>query len=239
MDYLSTNHKYWETGCEAPNVESFIFKAPGHLFTPYNIDMKAGIKLLDFGCGQGSACRYFRGLGADVYGVDISKKDIEAAKNRMPDIKENFVVIDSKPKANDIFLNGNFDIILAVHSLYYYNNDDFQTRLESLYNMLKPGGHVFFTMISPKNYYFRLAKEYKDGLYKVTINDDNFKKRQPKTIHSQYIIFTQDEDDLKRKFSLFEPLEIGYYDIEFTKKEGSGHHYIFFGQKPLKQSPKP
>jgi len=43
--------------------------------------------------------------------------------------------------------------------------------------------------------------------------------------------FTDSEDDLRRKFALFEPLHVGFYAAKYRIDEGEGFHYTFVGRK--------
>ena len=74
-NYLKINKDYFNKSYFAPNIESFIFRFYGRILVhDFNITGKNKEKILDFGCGQGSALKYFHNLGFDVYGVDISPK---------------------------------------------------------------------------------------------------------------------------------------------------------------------
>ena len=142
-------------------------------------------------------------------------------------------LIDFEVGENDDFFNKKFDLIISIDVLYYLNNKDLKNRLISLNKMLKPGGYVFFTMASKKNKYFKFysnQKKTKDGLYKVDLSPDKNYKIQAKYLLSLYK-FVNNESDLKKKFKIFKPLNIGYYDASFTTTKESGHHYSFFGKK--------
>ena len=80
------------------------------------------------------------------------------------------------------FFNKKFDLIISIQVLYYLNDIDLKNRLLSLNKMLKPGGYVFFTMMSTKNEYYKYfcdKGKSNDGLYKVDLSSDkNYKKRQ-------------------------------------------------------------
>jgi hypothetical protein len=100
--------------------------------------------------------------------------------------------------------------------------------------MLKPGGYVFFTMKSIKSDYYRFYSNKKniDGLTKVDLSSNkNYKKRQKQNIYFHYINFTKNQKDLKNKFKLFKPLNIGFYDGSLLSLDVSGHHFTFFGKK--------
>ena len=43
--------------------------------------------------------------------------------------------------------------------------------------------------------------------------------------------FVEDEEDLKNKFDLFKPINIGYYSARFHNDEGDGQYFIFCGIK--------
>ena len=58
---------------------------------------------MDFGCGQGSALKYFDNLGFDVYGVDICKKDLNVAKKKLPNNKSKIRIVEAKPNDKIIF----------------------------------------------------------------------------------------------------------------------------------------
>lgn len=225
-DYLSKNYEYWSKGYDAGNVESHVFRMFGRILKyEFGIDGKKNEKTLDFGCGQGATSFFFKRNGFDVYGVDISEKDINVAKNAMPDVASHFEVIPAKPDTNDIFFGGQFDLITAVQSLYYLDNDDLNTRLTSINDMLKPNGFVYFTMMGKKHYMFEHAVPYQKGLWKV---DFELPRLSAKNYFLQFI---DSEEELKQKFDVFEPLHIGFYDHKLRSDEGSGFHYTFFGRK--------
>ena len=232
-NYQKINHKFWDREFHSPNVESWIFRLKPKLLNIY-INSKKKLKVLDYGCGEGSNINYLiKNYGYDGYGVDISYPSIKVCKKKIK--KNKFKLIDFEVGENDDFFNKKFDLIISIDVLYYLNNKDLKNRLISLNKMLKPEGYVFFTMASKKNKYFKFysdQKKTKDGLYKVDLSPDkNYKKRYKQSIYYHYINFVNNESDLKKKFNLFKPLNIGYYDASLTTTKESGHHYSFFGRK--------
>lgn len=226
-DYLRKNSDYWQKGYVAENVESWVFRPYGRILAAeLGMDGSGGEKLMDFGCGQGAAMAFFKRKGFDVYGVDISETDIAAARTLMPDIHDHFHVANLKPNEDDLFFGGGFDVIVSIQSLYYYTNTDFDVRMKTLNNMLKPGGYVYFTMMGKKCWFYDHATEVEDGLHRIDIETPRIK------YENYYIMFADDEEDLKTKFSMFEPLHVGFYSYKTREDEGTDFHYTFFGRKP-------
>ena len=58
-----------------------------------------------------------------------------------------------------------------------------------------------------------------------------YKKRQKQKIYYHYINFCRNEKDLKKKFKIFKPLSVGYYDVSLEGTDFSAHHFTFFGKK--------
>ena len=232
-NYKKINEKFWNRVYYAPNVESFIFRLKPELLDLF-INSKKKLKVLDYGCGEGSNIHYLiKKHGYDGYGVDISESSIKNCQKKIN--KKKFKFIDFDVNQNDNFFNKKFDLIISIQVLYYLNDIDLKNRLISLNEMLKPGGYVFFTMMGTKNEYYKYfcdKRKSNDGLYKVDLSSDkNYKKRQKQSIYYHYINFTKSEKDLKNKFRLFKPLKIGYYDLSLTSTKESGHHYTFLGKK--------
>lgn len=224
--YLEETKRYWDRRYEAENVEGWVFRMYGQILkAEFSMDGSGGEKLLDFGCGEGGALVFFKRKGFDVYGVDVSEPAIAVAKEKMPDITDHFQVIDPKPHVDDLFFTGDFDIITAIQSLYYYDNNDLDVRVRTLYDMLKPGGFVYFTMMSKKCWFFEYATAIRNGLYRVEFETDRLR------IKDYYMLFVEDEEDLREKFHLFKPLHIGFYSYAYRSDEGMAHHYTFFGRK--------
>ncbi len=67
---------------------------------------KCGVKILDIGCGTGMAAEKLKGFGT-VYGVDISPKSIEQARNRLDE-----AYVSSAEKLP--FKNEAFDVIVCT-----------------------------------------------------------------------------------------------------------------------------
>jgi hypothetical protein len=55
--------------------------------------------------------------------------------------------------------------------------------------------------------------------------------QQKQKIYDHYINFCRNEKDLKKKFKIFEPLSVGYYDGSLESTNLSSHHFTFFGKK--------
>ena len=226
--YLQKNKEYWDKGYPAENVEEWVFRFYGRILKhEYGLDGKKHNKLLDFGCGQGTTLKFFKDKGFDVYGVDISKTDIDVAKKKMPDIKSHLKVIDSKPTEDMDYFNGvKFDVITGIQSLYYFNDTDLEVLTKALNKMLNPGGIVYFTMMGKESKMFwDNAKFVSDGLYNV-----NFKYPRI-SAKNYYMSFIHSKKDLINKFKIFEKKHVGFYMQQYREEEPITQHHTFVGKK--------
>lgn len=235
-DYIQTNAHYWQSAYNAPYPESFIFRLDGRVLKKYKLydqEKKDNFKILDFGCGQGSHIKYFKDSGFDSYGVDISEHSIEIAKKKFGNESNKIKLISPEAKEDDDYFNVKFDLIISSQVLYYISASQLEKRIKSFKNMLKPGGHIFVTMMTTKSWYYTwiIDKNLKteDGMHVVEHTDNIYNERVKKNINKHFINFTQDKKDLISKFHLFKPIEIGEYDLTYNENE-SEHHYMFFGK---------
>lgn len=223
-EYLDKNTKYWSGAYDAPNVESFIFRFYGRILKfDYGIDGSKHERLLDFGCGQGGALRYFDKLGFNCFGVDIAPNDIAAAQKHMPHIAKQLMVIDPKPDEKNVFFGGGFDIVISIQTLDFLSNSDFDKAIKSLYNSMKPGAKIYASMNGYSMYYRKHGKEIGDGLWNIKFDNGRVN-------YDINLNFVKDKEDMKKRFSLFKPVYLDYYDSSF-REEGSEFRYTFFGIK--------
>jgi SAM-dependent methyltransferase len=223
--YIQKNEKYWAGVYDAPNVESFIFRMYGRILKfDYGIDGSSNEKVLDFGCGQGGALHFFDKLGFNCFGVDIAQKDIDFAKKTMPHIHDQFSIISPNPDADNVFFDGDFDIVISVQTLDFLSNSDFEKAIQSLYNSMKPGAKVYITMNGWDMYYRKQHGEYAgDGLWNIKFKTDRLD-------YDLALNFMKSKDEMVEKLSLFKPIYVDSYDIQ-VRGEGSEQRYTFFGIK--------
>lgn len=104
-----------------------------------------GKDVLDLGCGFGWHCRYAVENGAkSVIGIDLSEKMLEKAKeiNHLEGIE--YV----RKALEDIeYPSGKFDMILS--SLTFHYIESFDVMAQNMYQWLKPGGHLVFSVEHP------------------------------------------------------------------------------------------
>lgn len=227
--YLERNYTYWKRGYKGypgENVESFIFRPYGRIIEKYfeSIGSKP-TKMLDFGCGAGAPALFYRSKGFDVYGVDISEINIQRCKERMPDIADHFLVVEPTPEKKDDFWGGNYDLVIAVQSLYYFSNAHLQVVLKALYNQMATGGIIYATMVGEKCWCYEHSVAWEDGLRKFEVSNERGK------IDYHYVNFVADEQDLLKKFNMFEKLHIGFHSERYREDEGTDFHYTFVGRK--------
>jgi cyclopropane fatty-acyl-phospholipid synthase-like methyltransferase len=232
MKYLESNHKYWNRKYYSPNVENFIFRLKSTLLNRHI--KKKRLTVLDYGCGEGSNIKYLiNSYNYDGYGVDISEPSIKLCQKNIK--KNRFKLIKSEVDENDKFFKTKFDLIISVQTLYYLNDEDMKKRIMSLNKMLKPGGYVFFTMMSTNHYLFKFCsnkKIDKNGLTLVDVGTDkNYRLRQKQPTYRHYINFSKNQNHIKKRFSIFKPINIGYYDMSLENIKKSRYHFTFFGKK--------
>jgi SAM-dependent methyltransferase len=104
-----------------------------------------GKRVLDLGCGFGHVARYARQMGAaEVLGLDISDRMIEAAREATKDPAIIYTVIamqDIKP------MPGQFDVIISSMALHYI--DDYAGVVKTMAESLTPGGSFLFSIEHP------------------------------------------------------------------------------------------
>lgn len=221
MSYLDETVSYWSRGYDAENVDAPAFRFYGRILKPFG--PREG-KLLDFGCGRGAALRFFLAKGFDAYGVDISAVDLDAARQADPASADRFLQIDPTPKADDVWFGGDFDVVMSVQVLYLMGEDDMMTRLESLHGQLKPGGIFYATMMGSQSWWYGVSEPFEHGTRRVTLPESHGGG-------STAVLFTDSEEQLVERFSMFEPLHVGFYSEKFRADEGPGFHYTFVGRR--------
>lgn len=116
------------------------------------MDLNAGDRVLDLGCGSGWATRLLAPKGREIVGVDVSDEMVRQAQQG----SSNF--------ANVKFLQGSaekipcpdrsFDKMLSVESFYYYS--DQEAALDEIFRVMAPNGRIFI-----------LINLYKDNEYSL------------------------------------------------------------------------
>lgn len=101
--------------------------------------------VLDYGCATGKASIEISEFVKNVYGIDISAKMIELAREKV--ITKNIInVTFDKIEINNVKLKPEtFDVIVIYNVLHLLN--DLENKIERLHKLLKPGG--FFISNTP------------------------------------------------------------------------------------------
>lgn len=100
-----------------------------------------GMRVLDAGCGTGTATIEMASRGAEVVAIDISPSLVEIARKRMPDGLVGSVKFTSGDMLDPAL--GTFDHVIAMDSLIYYEASDIGKALATLSPRV---GSVVFTV---------------------------------------------------------------------------------------------
>ena len=117
------------------------------------------IQVLDIGCGGGLLCEPMFRMGAEVVGIDASKKNIEVAKFHA---KKNKLKIEYKVTSPEKFkTNKKFDVVLNMEIVEHVEDINFFIQESS--KLLKKNGLMFVATLNKtlKSYAFAiLGAEY-------------------------------------------------------------------------------
>jgi len=97
--------------------------------------------LLELGCGEGHQTQYLQRLADRVYGLDVSVKAVERAKQRLPNAKFDATDLHNQPWAAEV---PRFDLITACEVLYYMKDID-----QTLARMSELGRNCLVTIFAP------------------------------------------------------------------------------------------
>ncbi len=114
----------------------------------------SGIKILDIGCGGGLLSEPMSRLGAEVFGMDASKRNIEVAKIHAKKNGLNIKYLCSSPENFKTHLK--FDVILNMEIIEHVEDVDFF--LKSCSRLLKKNGIMFVATLNKtlKSYLFAI-----------------------------------------------------------------------------------
>jgi len=94
--------------------------------------------VLDIGCGTGTQCGDIAGSVKQVTGIDISRKLLAIAEQRMAERKLDNVEFLQTSLFGERFQPGSFDVVMAFHVLHFF--EDIDAVFKHIHNLLKPDG---------------------------------------------------------------------------------------------------
>lgn len=103
-----------------------------------HLDISAGTRLLDIGCGSGYAARMAAALGAQVTGIDLTPELIEIARERVPTAEFIQGGMDALP-----FEAGSLDAAVGFNAFQFADDPDGAVREAA--RVVKPQGLVAAT----------------------------------------------------------------------------------------------
>lgn len=124
------------------------FERTSKLFTRNKVPAHGNLKILDVGCGTGVNAKYFKEMGHDVFGIDISKVAID-----------NFVKTGFDGMQCDILKgipkeDNSFDLVFASEVIEHV--EDYEFFLSELRRVLKKDGLLVLSTINSAFWPFRI-----------------------------------------------------------------------------------
>jgi magnesium-protoporphyrin O-methyltransferase len=101
-----------------------------------------GKRILDAGCGAGQMTHELALRGAEVVAVDISPSLVEIARKRLPSALSHQVTFHAGDMLDPAL--GDFDHVVAMDSLIYYDAADINRSLSTLFQ--RTSGKIVFTV---------------------------------------------------------------------------------------------
>lgn len=106
-----------------------------------------GLKVIDFGCGEGSNTRCFAEMGARMTGIDLSERLIEHAHKTESETPLGITYKVSSYSDNTGFEEASFDVVISTMALM--DGPDFQGAMREAFRLLRPGGFLAFSILHP------------------------------------------------------------------------------------------
>ncbi len=146
--------------------------------------VKPGMKLLDLACGDGLDLLYYKGLGAEIYGLDASEELLAIAKRRLPDADIRAGFFEKLP-----YEDGYFDIVLSKYAIQ--TSQDLDPVFSEIYRVLKPGGTLMYLVTHPFRQYFEKrdikADYFEQKIVEARILNSSITVKEPTHTLNEYL----------------------------------------------------
>lgn len=136
-------HHWWDTGSE--------FK-PLHDINPLRLDYidriasLSGKTVLDVGCGGGILAESMAARGAQVTGIDLAEKPLKVGQLHLlesgSEVEYRLIAAEDLAREQP----AQFDVVTCMEMLEHVPSPE--TTVKACAELVKPGGHVFFSTIS-------------------------------------------------------------------------------------------
>lgn len=145
-------------------VRTFLSKNCPDLVLKHEYENK---NVLDLACGDGRNMGLLSNLGMKIYGTEITQQICDAVMLRMEKIG---ISADIRVGRNNSlpFEDQSLDYIVASASVYYIDSGtDFEDNMREINRVLKPKGHIIFSLVHPDSYILDGAEELQDSHFRI------------------------------------------------------------------------
>lgn len=214
------NAEIWDALYEAGNYLHY----PSEVFVQlYFRSIGKGVKtgdFLDYGCGSGNNSEFIARQGWRVTGADISALALQIQKKRLDALALASVQVGVDGLAPIADQLGRYDNILCWDCLCYNRLPKAKDDARALVAALKPGGHFFINMPTPRHEFATTGLVLEDG----SIENRREGTRQEGAI----MAIPNDLDDLISWFPELDPVQKGHFTFDFS---GYRDFMFFVGRK--------
>ena len=103
--------------------------------------LRAGDRVLEFGCGTGNNLRFLAEEGFQAFGIDASETAIELARNQLAEWGLD-AQLESGTFTQLSFSDASFDLLIDRAAIVHNAYDDILRALKEAHRVLKPGAHI-------------------------------------------------------------------------------------------------
>ncbi|MFT4413778.1 class I SAM-dependent methyltransferase [Fredinandcohnia humi] len=167
VEILKQNKKSWDIVAHHFNGVDALPSYGPYTQTEDELKLFGNVKnqrVLEIGCGSGHSLRYMaKKGGSELWGVDISEKQIETAKETLKDLNPHLY---RAPMEEDIGLPKEyFDVVFSIYAIGW--TTDLAETFALINSYLKPGGYFIFSWDHPLYPHLQSqnGKIYLDGTY--------------------------------------------------------------------------
>ncbi len=192
-------------------------------FPKFKLKLKKKDKILDVGFGDGRHIVFFKRMGLDVYGTEISFQIINKIKKILKNSNKKLIVGTND---NLSFKSNYFNLLLSWNSCYYMsqkNPFNFQKHVYEMSRVLKKNGTIIISIPKKTSFIFKDSKKIKKG-YRI-IKNDYFGVRNGQVMRC-FESKNEIEKSFKNKFKKFvhSSIDIDWFGLDY-------HWHIFIAIK--------